>query len=146
MPPDILRAGDLITNIDGHDTRALKDFSGIEAIASRAAGDRIPIAYVRQGTVQQADVTLVPKGMAASGSVRVSSDRRSGFPSVFIHDTAIMPHECGGESLTGLAAPLGSTSRGADRHETLTIPAELVMQEFNQLIRPAKAHSNNRDN
>ena len=143
---DVLRAGDVITNIDGHGAAALRGFSGIKEIASRVAGDRIPVAFVRQGTVQHAEVALSPERNGGEWERQSFSDRRSGFPSVFIHDTVIGPQECGGAVIDGSGRVLGINIARADRHETLTIPAEIVMQELQHLMRDANVHSDNRSN
>ena len=104
---DILRAGDLITNVDGRDTQPVKDFSEIEETAAGLAGDRIPVAYARQGIVQHADVALSPERNGGEWERRSFSDRRSGFPSVFIHDTVITPQECGGAVIDGSGHVIG---------------------------------------
>jgi serine protease Do len=143
---DMLRAGDLITNIDGHTGESLRDFSGIKEITSRVAGDRIPVAYVRQGTVQHADVALSPERYGGEWERQTFSDRRSGYPSVFIHEAVIAPQECGGAVIDGSGCVLGINIARADRHETLTIPAEIVVQELHRLMRDANVHFGNRNN
>ncbi|HEV8003597.1 MAG TPA: trypsin-like peptidase domain-containing protein [Planctomycetaceae bacterium] len=136
---DTLRNGDIITTLDGQKARALSGFSGGAGVGSRVAGDRVPIAYVRQGEAHHANVTLSPAKRSGDWERQVFSDRRSGFPSVFVHDTVITPQQCGGAVIDGFGRVIGINIARADRHETLTIPTESVMRVLQELLRDAKA-------
>jgi len=143
LPPgsyaaDILRSGDIVTSINGQGPAALKRFSGSDGIASRVAGDRISVTFVRNGTVQQADVALSPERTVGDWEREAFNDRRTGFPFIFIHDAVIAPQDCGGAIADGAGRVLGINIARADRHETLTIPTASVVQELQHLIGDAK--------
>jgi S1-C subfamily serine protease len=141
---DTLRNGDIITTLDGQKARAINGFAGGPDVGSRVAGDRVPIAYVRQGESHHADVTLSPAQRSGDWERQVFSDRRSGFPSVFVHDTVITPQQCGGAVIDGFGRVIGINIARSDRHETLAIPTEFVVHALQQLVHDAQVGSGGR--
>jgi S1-C subfamily serine protease len=51
-----LRAGDVITEVDGQATQTLGALSGV--LAGLKPGDKVPVTYIRGGARHTADVTL----------------------------------------------------------------------------------------
>ncbi len=138
---DFLRAGDIITKVEGHSVHTPDDVLKLIASAGKDGGDRVAVAYEHKGTALTANVPLNSQVKGGEFWRLDLSDRRSGFPSVFIHDAVIGPADCGGAVVDGQGHVIGMNIARADRDQTLAIPAAIIAREVRTLIQDVNVGS-----
>jgi serine protease Do len=138
-----MKAGDVITKIDGHEFAARYDLQ--EYLAVKQAGKEV-IVTVKRGDAQlDFHITLMSRG-ATGGSARSDiqntggnaltlSDRRADFPAVLEHDIVLYPTQQGGPLLNLEGKAIGINIARAGRVETYATPAEVVQQLLPDLIK-----------
>lgn len=136
---DALETGDVITQVEGTEVRTHDDYVSLAETVERIAGDRLTVSYLRNGKPRQASVSLSPKRDGGEWERREFSDRRSGFPSIFVHDVVLAPNQCGGALVDSRGNVIGINIARRDRHETLAVPATTVFNELQKLRQDIKA-------
>lgn len=128
-----MKDGDVILSIDG--TRMESSDQIIDIVRSHWPGDTLTIVVRRD----ESEVTLTPK-LSRPEVADVDqwgggpfSERRSGFPSVLPHDTAVLPDQCGGPLVDTDGKVVGINIARALRVTTYAIPAETMQKVIGEL-------------
>ena len=96
-------------------------------------GDTVTVKLRRGDDEQTVKVTLVPRAAFDRGAFQNElgsnklSGRRTGFPAVLQHDSALKPTDCGGPLVDLDGRVLGVNIARAGRVETLALPTEVVL-------------------
>ncbi|MEM7683087.1 MAG: S1C family serine protease [Planctomycetota bacterium] len=134
-----LLPGDRLLSVAGRSAVSLRSVA--EALADRVEGERVEVAFLRDGARQTTRVTLRadrrfdpgPLERPAPGRLLVSA-RRTGFPAVLQHDSVLEPWLCGGPLLDLDGRAVGVNIARAGRASTYALPAALVRQRLQLLI------------
>lgn len=124
-----LKEKDVILQIAG---KPVKKFEEMKKVLDRyKPGDRVKLLIRRGEEEKEYDVKLTKKAAFDRGDYQNTlsgelSARRTGFPKVIMHDTAIRPSECGGPLVDLDGHALGINIARAGRVETWTLPADVI--------------------
>ncbi len=136
-----LRMGDTVFEVDGQRVTGLHSFR--RAIAGMHGGDTVRLR-VRRGDqeldlratlMDLSDELLDDTEMEVNGRV---SARATGFEQVFMHDTVLQPHECGGPIVDLNGRVVGVNIARAGRVTTYALPADVVLPLIDEMLRRAK--------
>jgi serine protease Do len=124
-----LQVGDIITEVAGQPVAAPEDV--VEAIGEGKPGERIAIAYLRDGDPESAEVPLTARGQLFNEEMMTRNDmmsgdfsrRRSGFPRVIQHDILGNSSTVGGPLIGLDGRCVGMNIARANRSESFAIPA-----------------------
>ncbi len=125
-----LKVGDVIKSINGKPL-ANKD-SIIEEIKSFQAGQTIYVEIIRNQRDMEIAARVMdlaeemwddPTEVEVNGSI---SHRSTGYPRVFLHDTVLLPNQCGGPLVNLDGRVVGINIARAGRVTSYAIPAEVV--------------------
>jgi serine protease Do len=131
-----LKRGDVILSVAG---KSVKQFEDMKKILDKyKPGDTVKILIRREEVEKEYSVRLVKKAQFDRGALQNTlagdlSARRTGFPSVIMHDAAIKPSDCGGPLVDLDGNILGINIARAGRVETWTLPAEVIKPVFADL-------------
>lgn len=136
-----LKAGDVILQVDGVDTKGRQNLQ--QAIRAHQPGDRVTLLVERDGKQQTLEVTLGSMSdfqrderaefqNSLGGKL---SDRRTGFPLAIQHDSVLKPSECGGPVVDLDGNVVGVNIARAGRVETYALPASLVRETVERLLK-----------
>ncbi len=133
-----LKVGDRIIKIAGFDIKKFEDLRKI--LDDYKPGDVVKVIIDREMEEKEINVKLGSKSDFDRGDFQnkmgsVLSSRRTGFPSVIMHDMVLKPSDCGGPLVDLSGHILGLNIARAGRVETWTLPAE----ELNKIIPELKA-------
>lgn len=123
-----LKAGDILTAIDGRQVTKREDIA--EILKARRAGERIKVTYTRQGAEATVEVELMAKAEMVDSMSRndqmsgLFSERRSGFPRIIQHDILGSKSVVGGPLLDLEGRCIGMNIARANRAESFAIPVE----------------------
>ncbi|QEL20058.1 S1C family serine protease [Limnoglobus roseus] len=124
-----LKPGDIILQIAG---KPVKKFEDMKKVLDRYKPSETVKLLIRRGDEEKEyKVKLVKKAAFDRGDYQNTlsgelSARRTGFPKVIMHDTAIKPTECGGPLVDLEGHVLGINIARAGRVETWTLPADVI--------------------
>ncbi|RMF40228.1 MAG: PDZ domain-containing protein [Planctomycetota bacterium] len=136
-----LRMGDTIFEVNGRSVTGLRSFR--RAITGMHGGDTVALR-VRRGDQELAlkailmdlsDELLDDTEMEVSGPV---SARSTGFEQVFMHDTVLQPHECGGPLVDLDGQVVGLNIARAGRVTTYALPADVVLPLVDEMLQRAR--------
>lgn len=141
-----LRVGDSIYQVNGMDVRSLRGFRS--AIGSARGGDSVSLAVDRaekQFEVQArlmdlSDELLDDTEMEVNGAI---SARSTGFERVFLHDTVLEPHHCGGPVVNLDGRVVGINIARAGRVTSYAIPTDVIRPIVDGIIEQARLVSRN---
>jgi serine protease Do len=134
-----LLQGDVITSIN--DTPVSTREALIETVRRFRPGDRVRLLVKRGDDVLDITATLSSSDTLA-GDSRQSfqnnqggplSERRSGFPSVIQHDTALSPNDCGGPIVDLDGKVVGINIARVGRVDSFALPAHAVLSVMDDL-------------
>ena len=133
-----LRAGDIITRVAGE---IVSDHAALVAIIRRfRPGDTLQLLIKRDDSELTFRATLTPRlPSMQSRSVKQNhmggelSARRTGFPSVFQHDTVLKPEDCGGPVVDLNGTVVGINIARSGRTETFAIPVASILPLLDDL-------------
>ena len=141
-----LKVGDVIRQVGTQTiqtTKALRD-----NIGKYHPGDVIRLAISRGDEAIDVEATLggasvfMPAGGRRNVIAGPLSDRRTGFPAAFTHDTVLKPTQCGGPLVDLSGKTVGINIARAGRTSTFALPAETVVALLDDLksgkLAPAK--------
>ncbi|GIX00396.1 MAG: hypothetical protein KatS3mg111_3728 [Pirellulaceae bacterium] len=124
-----LRIGDTILEVDDQKVDSLRSFR--RAIRGLRGGDEIDLKILRGQHVVELTATLMDltdellndTEMEVNGSI---SARATGFEQVFMHDTVLAPHECGGPLVNLKGEVVGLNIARSGRVTSYALPTSLV--------------------
>ncbi len=124
-----LQVGDVITSINGKDLSSTNAI--IEEIKSCKAGQTIQIGIVRGRKASEIAARVMdlaeelwdPTELEVNGSI---SHRSTGYSKVFLHDTVLLPNQCGGPLVNLNGKVVGINIARAGRVTSYAIPADVV--------------------
>ncbi len=134
-----LLQGDVITSIN--DTPVSTREALIETVRRFRPGDKVRLLVKRGEDVLNITATLSSSdALAGDGRQNFQnnlggplSDRRSGFPSVFQHDTALLPNDCGGPVVDLDGKVVGINIARVGRVDSYALPAGAVLSVLDDL-------------
>jgi len=139
-----LQVDDVITQIDKH--RTSTRYALVTAVKRYRAGDRIKLAYVRDGKTREVEAVLGHRPTGFGGrQARMNamggelSMRRDDFKAAVQHDTVITPQQCGGAVYTLDGEAVGINIARAGRTESYYLPADVVRETVDKLM-PVTEH------
>jgi serine protease Do len=134
-----VRAGDTVVEVDGR--KLTSRASLINYVREHAPGDELSLK-IRRGeeTIDLQATLMYPEHDEFLSRITVQnqmggdlSRRRTGFPSVFPHDSVITPQDCGGPVIGLDGKAFGLNIARAGRTETLALPADVVVPLIEEL-------------
>ncbi len=137
-----LQLGDVITAIDGK-TMA-EAYQLADEIRKRRAGDKIKIEYLRGGQSGVTTAKLAGRKLTGERAARfkmmsrlgaIPSERDSGFPVVFQHDSPLFPEQCGGPICDLQGNVLGINIARETRASSFAIPSSHLKSVVDELVR-----------
>jgi S1-C subfamily serine protease len=135
----LLKAGDLITHLDGIPTPSMDEFVRVgnkrTAALGAIAGEWVKLSIQRDGKKACVYLPLVDGTTSVPAVWKLArwNVRRSGFPEVFSHDSGV-PHDlCGGPVVDRFGAVLGVNIARASTMETYAIPGDAVQTVIAEL-------------
>jgi serine protease Do len=127
--------GDEILSIDGTAMQTMEQV--IETIRSHEVGDTLTMVVRRDGKEMTLSPKLIRPPIGASPEDQWGggpfSERRTGFPSVLPHDTAVLPNQCGGPLVDTDGKVVGINIARALRVTTYAIPADTMQNLVSEL-------------
>lgn len=136
-----LRVGDTIQSINGQ--RLTDRAAAMSLLESCRAGQAIQLAVVRGNEeldlnaqmMDLADELHDETEMEVNGQV---SARSSGFSAVFLHDTVLLPSQCGGPLVDLNGHVVGINIARAGRVTSYALPTATVRPEIERMLKQAK--------
>jgi serine protease Do len=133
-----LTGGDVIVALDGR--KVTTPVSLLDAVNRQEPGAKVRVEYLREGQRRSTEIVLGrsdrPPAWFRDEMIRlgaVPSARNYGFPSVFAHDTPLLPEQCGGP-LVGLdGRAVGVNIARFGRVESFAIPPDRVTERVNRM-------------
>lgn len=128
--PGVIRVGDLIQRLRGKRVSTFVQFQEFFENTKNVAGNRVDVEVLRDGQALLVRPRLSPNGFDLWGPLDVARElsvRRSGFPCVFLHDSAIGPNDCGGPLLDVNGKVVGINIARAGRDSTYAIPLQIAL-------------------
>jgi serine protease Do len=134
-----LWVGDVLRKINGKVMESPEDVR--KAIRAMRTGDRVTMEVLRSGEPYEAHAVLGDEANLGNEQAEIMeelggdlSDRRSGFPLAFEHDTVLRSPQCGGPlvDLTGKA--VGINIARASRVASYAIPASAIQSLLPKLM------------
>lgn len=143
-----LYIGDSIYEVNGIEVNSLEGFRN--AIEGAVGGDFIKLAVNRKERTFEVDARLMDLAnelldeteMEVNGRI---SARATGFEKVFLHDTVLEPHQCGGPLVNLDGRVVGINIARAGRVTSYALPSDVVRPVVESLIAQAKLVSRNAD-
>ena len=134
-----IRVGDILLEFDDKKLTSVTQL--VNYIRQRAPGDKIVIRYSRKGETKETVAEL--KGRTrSSGSSKsatqfgaILSERSSGFPLVFQHDTPLLPEHCGGPIVDIDGRIVGINIARHGRVGSYALPSPHVKKIVDRLLR-----------
>src|SRR5262249_43905378 len=123
----------LILSVNGQKVENADEFLAV--LTRHAAGATLTLKVERGTEETEVKVTLGTrpgtKGGKSRGEIQNSmgsklSDRRTGYPHVFQHDSVLLPADCGGPLVNLDGKTVGINVSRAGRVESYAIPSEVV--------------------
>lgn len=128
-----LQVGDIITGVAGEPTKTRDGFNKLllgdakqVGAHPRVAGERVEVAWTRDGKPASAWLHLRPAQSFATQRVRPYSYRHTGFASAFAADFAARPEHCGAPVVDAEGRAVGLLIARAPFVESLALPAAEV--------------------
>ena len=136
-----LRSGDRIRAIDGQKLGSQQD--ALDALKSCSAGQCVQLTIQRGSNEMETEVRMMDLSedlideteMEVNGSI---SARSSGFTSIFMHDTVLLPNQCGGPLVNLNGQAVGLNIARAGRVSSYALPTAVVRSQINQMLSSAK--------
>jgi serine protease Do len=124
-----IKVGDVILQIEGKPVRKFPEMRKL--LEDYRPGDSVKVVIRRDGEEKTLSVKLSRKADFDRGDYQNTlsgalSARRTGFPSVIMHDSVIKPQDCGGPIVDLEGRVLGLNIARAGRIETWALPAEVI--------------------
>lgn len=138
-----LRSGDRIRAVDGKAMPTQQD--ALNALQSCRAGQYVQLTIQRGGNEMDTQVRMMDLAddltdeteMEVNGSI---SARSSGFTTIFMHDTVLMPNQCGGPLVNLEGRAVGINIARAGRVSSYALPTAVVRTQVNQMLSSAKGN------
>jgi len=133
-----IKVNDVVIKIDNKDIRDRE--SMLEILGKHKANDRVKVTVIRDDEEIELSVTLarrpanLDRGAFQNSMGSKLSERRTGFPVVFQHDTVLKPTDCGGPVVDLDGKVVGINIARAGRTESYAIPSEVVQNFIPELI------------
>jgi len=132
-----LAKGDIILEIAGTKVKKFEEMKKL--LDDYKPGDTIKMTVLRGEEEKEFNVKLgsradIDRGAFQNAMGSLLSGRRTGFPSVIMHDMVIKPSDCGGPLVDLDGKVLGINIARAGRVETWALPAEVVTPILKELI------------
>ena len=123
-----LKVGDKIVAVNDQQVTGLPGMQ--ELMSKTKSGDVVTLKVVRDDEERELKATLgtppQDRGDMQNSMGSKLSDRRTGFPTFFQHDTVIRPQDCGGPVVDLDGHVLGVNIARAGRTESYAIPSEAI--------------------
>ena len=123
-----LKVGDKIVAVNDQQVTGLPGMQ--ELMSKTKSGDVVTLKVVRDDEERELKATLgtppQDRGDMQNSMGSKLSDRRTGFPTFFQHDTVIRPQDCGGPVVDLDGHVLGINIARAGRTESYAIPSEAI--------------------
>ena len=142
-----MNRGDVIQSVNGKDVANRQML--IDLVRSHLPGETLKFQIMRGEEEIEINATLgresdvfgseaLPRG-DIGGPL---SERRSGFPAVFQHDTVVQPNECGGPLLDTNGKMIGMNIARAGRVSSYGLSAKIVAEIVAELLAEAESDEN----
>jgi serine protease Do len=133
-----LKAEDQILTVDGHRVEDQLDF--VKALQKYRAGDSTTINVIRASKNYTKTVILkYPPQKKSNHPAELfhggKSIRRDGFENVFIHDTKILPYECGGPIFNPSGHFVGINIARLSRTSTVAVPVSTIKRLVTDVLK-----------
>jgi serine protease Do len=137
-----LKTGDIIRKLAGEEIKGSEQLR--KAIRWHFPGEKVIIAYEREGMLRTAEATLgnlndvLPRDERSDFQNTLGgtlSDRRSGFPMALQHDSVLRPVDCGGPIVDLDGKVVGLNIARAGRVESYALPSSLVRETVDRLLK-----------
>ncbi len=136
-----LRSGDFIRAVDGKAMSTMQD--ALTALQACRAGQYVQLTIQRGNNEMETQVRMMDLAddltdeteMEVNGSI---SARSSGFTTIFMHDTVLMPNQCGGPLVNLDGRAVGINIARAGRVSSYALPTAVVRSQVNQMLSSAK--------
>ena len=138
-----LRSGDRIRAIDGQKLASQQE--ALAALKSCQAGQCVQLTIQRGSNEMETEVKMMDLSedltdeteMEVNGSI---SARSSGFTTIFMHDTVLLPNQCGGPLVNLDGRAVGLNIARAGRVSSYALPTAVVRSQINQMLSSAKSN------
>ncbi len=138
-----LRSGDRIRAIDGQKLASQQE--ALAALKSCQAGQSVQLTIQRGSDEMETQVKMMDLSedltdeteMEVNGAI---SARSSGFTTIFMHDTVLLPNQCGGPLVNLDGRAVGINIARAGRVSSYALPTAVVRSQVNQMLSSAKSN------
>lgn len=144
-----LKDGDLVTTIAGNRMTDVTDL--VNEIRTHHPGDSVEIEFIRNGAKKRTTAVLADRNFSGKRAARfkmmnrlgaIPSERASGFPWVFQHDTPLFPEECGGPIFDLSGNVIGINIARGGRAASYAIPSSHILKILPDLLKASVASRN----
>ena len=137
-----LRSGDRIRAIDGQKLGSQKEALAVLKLCQ--AGQSVQLTILRGSSEMETQVKMMDLSedltdeteMEVNGAI---SARSSNFTTIFMHDTVLLPNQCGGPLVNLDGRAVGLNIARAGRVSSYALPTAVVRSQINQMLSSAKS-------